>query len=132
MHAQKSKIIIAIGFAVLIVLMVGLALIGFNRMITINKQIEAIGQESYQKTKLTYVMRLAARERMISLILMTNLTDPFEKDAEMLRFNAIGTEFANARVKLISLTLDEDEKALLEQQGKYTAEVRPLQEKLID
>jgi PAS domain S-box-containing protein len=132
MHAQKSKIIIAIGFSVLIVLMVGLALIGFNRMITINKEIENIGKESYEKTKLTYVMRLAARERMISLILMTNLTDPFEKDAEMLRFNRLGTEFANARLKLVSLTLDEDEKALLEQQGKYTAEVRPLQEKLID
>ena len=132
MQAQKSKIIIAIGFSAFVLTMVIVTLIGFTRMISINKHLNEVTNEYHLKTNLTYIMRLAARERMISLILMVNLEDPFEKDAEMLHFNSLGTQFADARIKLLSLSLTEREKSLLEKQSQETTEVRPLQNKLID
>jgi len=132
MHAQKSKIIIAVGFAALIIFMIGVTIAGLSRMVTINQQIDSLNKEQHSKTTLSYTMRLAARERMISLILITNIDDPFEKDDEMLRFNSLGTKFANARIKLLSLPLVDDEKALLDKQSQLTATVRPLQEELID
>jgi PAS domain S-box-containing protein len=132
MHAQKSKIIIAAGFAALIIFMIGVTIAGLSRMVSINQQIDALNKEQHIKATLSYTMRLAARERMISLILITNIADPFEKDDEMLRFNTLGTRFANARIKLLSLPLTNDEKSLLVKQSQFTAAVRPLQEKLID
>ncbi len=132
MHTQKSKIIIAGGFAALIIFMIGVTVAGLSRMVTINQQIDSLNKEQHNKTTLSYTMRLAARERMISLILITNIVDPFEKDDEMLRFNTLGTKFANARIKLLSMPLADSEKALLDKQSQLTAAVRPLQEKLID
>lgn len=132
MHSQNSKKIIIIGFTVLIAFMIGMTVIGLTRMISINEQVETLTNEQHSKAKLTYIMRLAARERMISLILIANLSDPFEKDDEMLRFNILGTRFANARIELTSMPLSQDEKTLLDKQGQFTNSVRPLQEKLID
>jgi len=132
MHTQNSKLIIAIGFAVLVTFMVGITITGLSRVVTINEQIEALSNEQHTKATLSYQMRLAARERMISLILITNLTDPFEKDDEMLRFNSLGAKFASARIKLLSFPLSIEETSLLDKQSKFTANVRPLQEKLID
>jgi len=132
MHAQKSKIIIAVGFAVVIIFMIGVTIAGLSRMMTINQQIDRLNKEQHKKTTLTYTMRLAARERMISLILISNIADPFEKDDEMLRFNSLGTRFANARMKLLSMPLNDNEKILLDKQSKFTTAVRPIQEKLID
>jgi len=132
MHTQNSKVIIAIGFAVLVSFMIVITIIGLGRVVAINEEVEELSNEQNTKAKLSYIMRLAARERMISLILITNLTDPFEKDDEMIRFNSLGTKFANSRIELLSLPLSEEENALLETQSKFTANVRPIQEKLID
>lgn len=132
MHAQKSKLIIAIGFSVLIIFMITATIGGLSRMMSISEEVDELTNEEHTKAKLTYTMRLVARERMISLILMTNLTDLFEKDDEMIRFNSLGSKFAKARIELTSLLLSEQEQALLEKQSLYTAEVRPIQEKLID
>ncbi len=132
MHTQNSKLIIGIGFAVLVTFMIGITIAGLSRMVAINEQIEALSNEQHTKAKLSYKMRLAARERMTSLILITNLADPFEQDDEMIRFNSLGAKFASSRIELLSLPLSEEESALLKKQSKFTANVRPLQEKLID
>ncbi len=132
MHTQNSKLIIAIGFAVLITFMIGITITGLSRVVAINEQIETLSNEQHTKAKLSYKMRLAARGRMTSLILITNLSDPFEKDDEMIRFNSLGAKFASSRIELLSLPLSGEEEALLEKQSEFTANVRPLQEKLID
>lgn len=132
MHIQKSKAIIAIGFGTLIVILVAISAIGFIRTASINEELDTLAEIYHKKASLTYEMRLEARERLISLTLISNMVDPFARDTEMLNFNRIGTRFATARIQLTQFELSPEEQLLLEQQADATQKVRPLQERLLD
>ncbi len=113
-------------------IMVLVTLTGFFRFTAIQTRMSQLSDQHHVKTNYINTMRISLRERAISLILMVNLNDPFEIDQEMLRFNQLGTEFADARTLLLTESLTPNERDLLEKQSQLTLEVRPLHSHLID
>lgn len=85
-----------------------------------------------EKMRLVVTMRDAARARTMRLSNMILFEDPFKKDEEYLLFNRHGAEFANARISLLERDLNEVEKNILEEQGKYTAPAVDFQNQVVD
>ena len=132
MHNKNSKYTAASGFAALISIMVLVTLAGFLRFASIHNDVNNITLQHFTKTSFLNDMHIAVRERATSLILMANINDRFDQDAEMLRYHQLGTDFADARTALLGLPLTDGELALLEKQSRLTLEVRPLHEHLIE
>lgn len=132
MKSRRSKLVVASGFLALMVVVVAVTLVGFFRFATLHKQLTELTDSHHRKTQLLSTMRIAVRERAISLVLMANISDPFEQDQEMLHFNQLGTEFADARTALLAESMPQAERDLVEHQSKLTVEVRPLHSHLID
>lgn len=132
MSNKNSKFIVASGFGALIGIMVLVTLAGFLRFASIHNEVNNITLQHFTKINLLNNMHIAVRERAISLILMANISDRFDQDAEMLRYHQLGTNFADARTTLLSLPLTDGERALLNKQSRLTMEVRPLHEHLIE
>ena len=53
MHTQNSKVIIAIGFAVLVSFMIVITIIGLGRVVAINEEVEELSKEQNTKAKLS-------------------------------------------------------------------------------
>jgi len=85
-----------------------------------------------QKLRLVSEMRVAARERTLSLYKIIQLRDAFERDEEWMIYNANATRFAEARLALITLPLTIEERQILDDQGRFTGETVPLQDKIVD
>ena len=132
MNTKTSKFTVAAGFAALISIMVLVTLAGFLRFASIHSDLNNVTVQHFTKTNLLNVMHIAVRERAISLILMVNIKDRFEQDAEMLRYHQLGTDFADARTALLGMPLTDAERAQLDKQSHLTLEVRPLHEHLIE
>ena len=132
MPNRNSKYTVAAGFTALISIMVLVTVGGFLRFTAIHTDVNTMAAQHFTKTNLLNAMHIAVREREISLILMVNINDRFDQDAEMLRYHQLGTYFADARTALLDLPLTDGERALLDKQSRLTLEVRPLHEHLIE
>ena len=84
------------------------------------------------KLILTQRMAETARQRILTMHKMTELADPFDRDAEALKLNSLASQFAEARIKLVQLGLQSNEQALLDEQGKRTAVAVPVQLEIVD
>lgn len=120
------------GFVLIVALMLVVSILGIMRMHSLKYELDAVVENHYQKGRLITTMRVAARERTLGLHKMINLTDPFDRDEEWMRFNANGSVFAAARMELIALSLTPDETELLLEQGRYTGLTVPIQDEVID
>lgn len=129
---QNSKAIIAVGFGSLVVILIAISIIGFFHIGSINNEFDTLADTYHNKSSASYEMRLATRERLISLTTIANLEDPFARDTEMLHFNRIGTRFANARIELMQYALEPQEQELLDSQAQATSIARPVQEQFLD
>ena len=68
-------------------------------------RIKQVMAENNIKSESLHTMRVAARERTINLQNMIILDDPFRQDEEWMLINANGAAFAEARLKLLNLSL---------------------------
>lgn len=123
----KTKTLITLGFTAVIGLMLASTLLGLSRIHDSIKQTEVIVHQDNMKMRLVTQMRTLARERTLSLHKMIVLTDPFARDEEWLRFNALGGAFVEARTALKELKLSDTERALLARQGDLVQRVAPIQ-----
>ena len=135
MHAHKKNIQISYlgwGFLILVMLMmliVGVGVFGLKRL---SQDLDAIVSGTSQHSNLAKQMRLASRERAVLLGKIMLMEDAFARDDLIMVFTDWGHSFGKARRQLLALSLKPADKALLEEQGKITARVLPLQLKLID
>jgi PAS domain-containing protein len=132
MLIHHSKYLIAIGFALVLALMISLTAIGLTRMAAIHQRMEVIVNEQNVKTDLVALMRHAARERTIVLHRMAVMTDAFERDDELQKFSAMASEFLKARDKLVAMGLSKTEAATLEKVGERALEGTRLQGEVVD
>jgi len=132
MRLHNSKTTVYTGFGLLSIFIIALTAIGFAHSISVSKEFEKLTEVHHDISNLTYEMRLSVRERLISLTLIANLADLFARDAEMLRFNTLGTRFASARIKLTGYNVSPDEQTLLDKQASVTQALRPLHDEFID
>ena len=128
MPSTHSKYRILISFGAVIVLMVIVATMGLFRMAENNRGMETIVDEHNVKTRLLVEMHSAGRERSIILLRMLITDDPFERDDDYMKYNKLAADFIRARIAFNSMPLNKRERQLLEEQGKLTGNVEPLQD----
>ena len=62
-----------------------------------------------EQVNLLHTMRVAARDRILSLYKMLDENDPFINDDNRMEFYSVGAKFAEARIKFINSPLSENE-----------------------
>ncbi len=99
---SSTQIVIA-GFAGVVVLMAGLITVGLYRLADLNAVMDDIAHRTVRRAEAVSTMRMVARERLVRLQSMYFLTDPFERDAEHMRYRAEAGRFIEARDSLLAL-----------------------------
>lgn len=123
---------IVTGFLVVLALLTALTLLALHAVQEANQRLERIAENHNVKTELATTMFNALRERALSMHALPVLSDPFDKDAEVLRFHAQGVVYLEARQKLLQMPLTAEEKAILDRIGILTREAQPEVEKVVD
>ncbi|MGE5027910.1 MAG: diguanylate cyclase, partial [Betaproteobacteria bacterium] len=112
---KNSKYLILAGFGLVLLFMAGLTSIGLTRITALHERMGALSEEHDARIRQIFEMVTAARERAISLHRLALLTDPFDRDEEMLQFGKRAANFIRARDKLLELGLDPEGKQILSQ-----------------
>ncbi|WP_059752013.1 putative bifunctional diguanylate cyclase/phosphodiesterase [Thiobacillus denitrificans] len=123
---------IGIGFVVVLALMVVLSAIGLRYVTEANQRLKDIAQINNVKTELATEMHSALRERALSMHTLPILADPFDKDAEIQRFNAQGTVYIRARDRLEHMPLSPEENEILSRILELTREAQPEVQAVVD
>ena len=116
---------ISVGFFMVVLLMITLTVVGLKHMSQVNSQIKNIVENNNVKIELGHIMQNALHERALSMHSVAVLKDEFLQDDEFMRFNIMGVKYINARKKLESLELTNNEKAILSRIRILTQETQP-------
>ncbi len=106
--------IIALGYALLLLLLVGTMVLVMARMLAIKARMENLVHLHNVQVEQVYEMRSLARERYARLTQMALLDDPFERDEEFLRYRDLGAQFIRARDRMLGLGLNDWEEVAWE------------------
>jgi len=131
---SKSEKIIALylGFGLIILLIVMLALFGLWRYAEVNTSLDKVVNIHNTHMNLASRMRVSSRERATVLYAMAHTADPFKREEMHLEFLALGEQFLKARAKLVNLTLNPTEQKLLEQHREFAKTIVPQQHFVIN
>ncbi len=131
-NLDQSRCLLFISFGAVLCLFMLTITIGLYQSSRSNSNLKAVTQQLYVKASLVDQMYNAARERSVGLFTMASLSDPFVQDSIYLKYNQSAANFANARIALLEMPLNQEEQSLLEQQGMVTKWVFPLQEQIVE
>ena len=123
---------VIMGFALIVLLMVSLTLVGLLRIAEINRHMEKIVTNNNVKTDLVHVMKDALRERTIITHLVSLLKDPFAQNEEYLNFNDQGVAFSTARTALEGMSLGPEEKEVQARIRALTIKTQPSVVRAVD
>ncbi|MDP2878428.1 MAG: EAL domain-containing protein [Sulfuricella sp.] len=129
---KNSKTLILVGFGLVLLLMAGLTAIGLTRVTALHERMDVISEEHDAKIGLVFEMVTAARERAVSLHRLALLTDPFERDEEVLHFGRLAANFIRARDKLVALGLNPEEKRILSQSLELARHGEEMQARVVE
>lgn len=126
------KLSVISGFAIILLLMAALAVVGLLRMAETNRQVEQIVSHNNVKTGLVHAMKNALRERMSVKQLVSLLQDIFKQNDEYLNFSNHGAAFATARSAFNRMSLSPEEKEIQERVRALTLKTQPLISEVIE
>lgn len=129
---NRTKNNLVLGFASVIGLMVFLVIFRSHQLESTKDHVDLIAKNHLTKIDLVVEMRSAAHERTLALQRMLLQPDPFVRDEEWIRFNRFGAEFARARLNILSMNLNEEEKKLLDYQGTVTKNALDSQKRVVE
>ena len=118
-----------IGFALILLLMIGLIMVGLSRMADIHRQLQDIVGNNLVKRELAFAVNSALHERLISMHTLVVMTDPFDIEEESQRLRGYGVKFLESRIKLEALAKTPEEQRILRQIHDQAIKTRPLTEK---
>mgnify|MGYP001581601345 CR=1 FL=1 len=123
---------VILGFALIVLLMVALTLVGLLRIAEINRHMERIVTNNNVKTDLVHTMKDSLRERTIITHLVSLLKDPFAQNEEYLNFNDQGVAFSAARAALEGMPLSPEEKEVQARIRALTVKTQPSVVRAVD
>ncbi|MEW5966400.1 MAG: EAL domain-containing protein [Pseudomonadota bacterium] len=123
---------ITVGFVFVLGLMVALGAIGLRHVVDANQRLRDIAHNNNVKTELATVMHSALRERALSMHALSIMTDPFDRDAEIQRFNAEGNLYVQARNQLESMATSDEERRILARILELTRHAQPEVQAVVD
>lgn len=109
----------------MVLLMVALSIIGLKHTAQVNSLMKHIVEENNIKIEMAQIMQNALQERAVSMHSIAVLQDIFLKDDEFMYFNKVGGEYYQARKKLESLAVTNEEKGILEKIRHLTKITQP-------
>ncbi|MFP5409431.1 MAG: diguanylate cyclase domain-containing protein [Gammaproteobacteria bacterium] len=124
--------IIAFGFALVLLLMVALTVLGLTRLATMKQRMVDLVAEDGARVESVYLMRSLSRERFASLGQIVVLDDPFERDAETMRFHEQAGAFVQARDRLIALGMRPGEQAIWARARQLIRHDQALHDQVLD
>lgn len=130
-YSQGIGLRISIGFLMVALLMIALTFVALKHMAQVNSQIKNIVENNNVKIELGQIMQNALHERALSMHSVAVLKDVFLQDNEFIRFNTMGSRYFNARKKLETLALTDQEKAILSEIQVLTRDTQPYVEEVI-
>jgi hypothetical protein len=126
----RARIVAA--FVVVLALVAGVAGVGLHSIAEVSERLKEIVQDNNVKIELAAAMQTALRERSLSMHALSVLTDPFERDDETLRFDALGSDYVRARQQLESMPLSVEERAILARIRLLTRAAQPEVQAVVD
>ena len=111
---------LGLGFAVTLILVTLVMIVGFSYMAKVYADLEKITQVGNVKSELAHTMKYAQRDRAVHLYSLALISDAFEKDEALQRFDRRGTEFSTAWSKFQSMELNAQERAIAERLNNLT------------
>lgn len=129
---NDTRTVMISGLTVTLIIFIGVMMFAAEQVNQAKTDIRNIVDMNNKKSELIVTMHTAARERVLDLFAMISTDDPFLRDDFFLHFNKSGANFAVARMALLELPLDVEEKRLIDLQGSYTGSALPLQIEIID
>lgn len=128
-HATK---VIAVGFSIVIALMLALAVSTLYRLERVQENVREIASNHTVIARISHGMYNIARERAYLLFRIGHADDLFLADELALRFRTLGNEFGEARKELLKQHLTPEELAILEKQGQAATETVRRQDAFLD
>jgi len=119
---------LALGFALVLVLLVAVAVVGILRMSQIQDRLDHVVSVSNVSTSLVIEMRNNVSDRLQSLRVLTLMTDPADMEPEINKFKEQTVVYNDTQAKLASLFAangNDKEKALLAQIKEHEAAAMP-------
>ena len=119
---------LALGFALILVLLVAVAVVGILRMAQIQDRLDHVVSVSNVSTGLVIEMRNNVNDRLQSLRVLTLMVDPADMEPEIAKFKAETAKYDETQRKLSTLFAangNETEKALLAQIKEHAAAAMP-------
>ncbi|MBU1691716.1 MAG: diguanylate cyclase [Gammaproteobacteria bacterium] len=129
---RYSTRVIAIGFGLVVALMLALVVFSLSRLSAISSALDNVADEHNNHAASAYTMYDVSRERAFLLYNITFDTDPFSRDEKIQQFYNLGAAFGEARTKLRASELVSAEKKMLEEQGIFTSVTMNLQQEVVD
>ena len=119
---------LALGFALILVLLVAVAVVGILRMAQIQDRLDHVVSVSNVSTSLVIEMRNNVSDRLQSLRVLTLMADPADMEPEIAKFKEQTAVYNEAQRKLTALFAsngNDQEKALLAQIKEHEAAALP-------
>lgn len=108
----RIGIALGMGFAGTLLVVILVMIVGFSYMAKTHFELEKITQVNSAKIELAHTMKYIQRERAVNLYTLALLTDPFEKDEELQRFNKKAVDFLSAWEKFQSMGMNAQEELI--------------------
>src|SRR5690606_40671593 len=119
---------LALGFALILVLLVAVAVVGILRMAQIQDRLDHVISVSNVSTSLVIEMRNNVNDRLQSLRVLTLMVDPADMEPEIAKFKEETVKYDEAQGKLSVLFAangNDTEKALLAQIKEQASAAMP-------
>jgi diguanylate cyclase (GGDEF)-like protein len=117
---------VGLGFLLVLILLIIFTVTGMVQMASISKRVDQLVNVDAVKVELVHDIIESVYERIVSMHLLSQLTDPFDKDEEYTRFLLLGSRFLETREKLLQMQLATEEQDILEKVRLLAAENRPM------
>jgi len=111
---------VGLGFAVAMLLLLGVIALAISQMAEVNQQLERVVAINNVKTRIATRMRDTLRDRAILMHDIVVSIDPWEKDAQFLQFLSYGERYAKDRTQLIEMQESEWEKDVMSKVDEIT------------
>jgi diguanylate cyclase (GGDEF)-like protein/PAS domain S-box-containing protein len=105
----SAQVPVMAGFGVMILLLIGVAAIGISHIRSLGSQLTAVVAERNLKSDLASSMKALNDARYQTILLASNMDDPFERDEQKMRFDAMASDFVVLRDRFLALPLGAEE-----------------------
>jgi PAS domain S-box-containing protein len=123
---RQLLINVGLGFAVVLLLLLGVIVLAVSQMADSNRQLEHVVSVNNVKSRLAGRMRDTLRDRAIIMHQIVVSIDPWEKDELFQKFMELGERYSRDRAKVIEMQEAAKEKELMSKVDQITRVNQPV------